>query len=132
MYTTPEHFAARISQIHAEVYGASPSLALADLDAAQAEIDGRLARRYAVPLTAPGAVALAAEWQLVLAARLAYMQTASSSLPEKLKGRLEEVYKQLDAAAAGDLRLPGATETAEFGTVSIDCDPPQFGRNMGY
>lgn len=132
MYTTLELFEARLGPVYAEVYGAATPRAIADLDAAQAEIDGWLAKRYAVPLTASGAVALAAEWQLVLASEIAYLATASSKMPEKLADRVKLVRERLAAAAAGDFRLPGAAETAEFGAVSIECDPPQFGRNMGY
>lgn len=134
MYTTLEAFERRLGRAYCEIYATDAPRALADLATAQAEIDGKLARRYAVPLTGQVAASLAAEWQLVLASELAFGNTASGDLPAKLQKRIDEVRKQLEAAASGDMLLPGAAESAETGATFIASDPPVFGRkNMkGY
>lgn len=129
MYATLEAFERRLGRAYGEIYGTDAPRALADLASAQAKVDGRLARRYAVPVTGAGAVALAAEWQLVLACELAYFNAVAGTLPDKLQKQIDRVYQELEDAASGDLRLPGAAESTDQGAVSVDCDPPVFGRD---
>lgn len=129
MYTTLEAFERRLGRDYCEIYRTDATRALADLSTAQAEIDGKLSRRYAVPLTGEVARNLAAEWQLVLASEIAYGNSAASDLPAKLQKRIDEVRKQMEAAASGDMLLPGAEESSETGATCIASDPPHFRRS---
>ena len=81
MYTTLEAFERRLGRAYCEIYATDAPRALADLATAQAEIDGKLARRYAVPLTGQVAGSLAAEWQLVLASELAFGSSSRRPRP---------------------------------------------------
>lgn len=132
MYATLDRYKRRLAGVYGGIYGSGPEAdadAADDLAAAAAEIDGKLAARYVVPLT--GATELAAAWQLTLAEELAYGRSAAPEFPGKLKDRSAEVRRQLEAAVAGKLQLPGAAVAAAGGgTATVEAAAPLFTRDQ--
>lgn len=137
MYATPADLAAVLGSSHAAIYGSDASAAAAkaneDLAAAAAEIDGHLARRYAVPVTAPSALPLLKDWNLVLAQERAFARAhAQPDFSEKLKRRCDEVRKCLREAAEGTFALAAGLAEPEgasaTGMAFVEAAPPLFGR----
>jgi len=118
MYADIDALKARLGDVYFGIYGAADSEAGDDLAAAAAEIDGRLAARYQVPVK---------NWNLTLAEELAYSRGCALELSPKLQKRIEEVRKQLAEAAAGSLKL-AAAENATADYVAIDIQEPVFTR----
>ena len=132
MYAAVEDFEERLGKSFAAIYRGDSEPPAADLTAASAEIDGYLAGRYAVPVTAPEAQTLLNDWCLTLAEERAYARTGGSTIPEKVTRRVDVVRKLLRDAASGAFRLPAEAPESEagFGAALIaECDPPVFGRS---
>jgi phage gp36-like protein len=136
-YATAAELSSRLRRAYAALYGddetgvVDESLMTADLDAASAEIDGAIAARYAVPVTADGALALLKAWTLTLAEELAYSRSGGADLPEKVKAMTKNVREQLSRIADGKFRLPAdpAESTGGAGSaVLIKRDRPVMTR----
>ena len=127
-YATLEALQSRLRGVYDGIYGdeTADADAAADLAAAAARIDGRIACRYAVPVVSPPA--LLAEWQLVLACEIAYSRAAAPTMPDKLQRRIDQVYAEIDRAAAGTLALPGAVESERAGAAMVAIEEPSFTR----
>lgn len=125
MYADLDALRARLGDVYVGIYGAADSEASDDLAAAAAEIDGRLAARYQVPVADPPGILK--NWNLTLAEELAYSRGVSGEFPAKLQKRVDEVRKQLADAAAGTLKL-AAAETSTGSYVAIDIQEPVFTR----
>lgn len=131
MYATVEQLKTRLGNAYAEFY-ADDVEAAADLAAASAEIDGVMAARYIVPVTADAALAMLANWNLTLAEEMAWGDPdAGDKIPEKIARRIDRVRKLLDRVPDGDFTLPGATETTygNGGVALIDIAEPVFTRD---
>lgn len=103
----------------------------ADIAAAEAEIDGALAQRYAVPVTS-GNAELLKQWTLTLVEDLAYGAVPGREVPKNVAARVEVVRKQLAAAAEGKFSL-GTTaapteKTAVTDAVIVEANTPEFTR----
>ena len=67
----------------------------ADLESAEAEIDGAIASRYRLPVAGKRTLSLLRDWTLTLAEERAYARAAGSSFAEKVRLRVEQVRKYL-------------------------------------
>ncbi len=123
-----------------EIYGKSElpdfsdlSIALDDLLAAAAEIDGAIAARYRLPVTGERSLALLKDWCLTLAEERAFARPAGESFTEKVKTRVAQVRQYLDKIRDDAFRLPDAEEnrsgTGAGGVAIVQCDEPVFGRD---
>jgi phage gp36-like protein len=105
----------------------------ADIAAAEAEVDGHLAQRYAVPVTAAGALPLLKHWALTLLEDLAYGAIPGREVPKHITARVEAVRKQLASAAEGKLSLGAATvpdeRPAAAENLLVDGAAPEFQRS---
>ena len=114
--------------------GEDRSDAIADLQAAAAEIDGALIMRYTLPVTGPLSLALLKDWCLTLAEERAYARPVGGDFTEKVKRRTDQVRKYLDMLRAGQYLLPDAVEKGSSGSTGkiaiVQCDPPRFTRNQ--
>lgn len=130
MYATVDHLKKRLGDNFAGLYPSEDDAA-EDLAAAAAEIDGRLASRYVVPVSAPASLPLLKSWNLTLAEELGYARAVGGEYSDKVKSRLEQTRKLLDQAAKGEMLLPGAVETAAgVGSAAIiDGPEPVFTRD---
>jgi phage gp36-like protein len=101
-----------------------------DIEAAEAEANGYLAVRYAVPVTA--GLALVKNWCLTLVEELAYSRAPSEALPAKITDRVAAVRKALADVAAGRLTLgadPAPSEkTAGADAIVVSGPDPEFTR----
>lgn len=130
MYASTANLEERLGKSFAAIYRDDPEPPAADLAAAAAEVDGYLAGRYTVPVTAEGAQTLLNDWTLTLAEERAYAR--GSAIPEKVTRRVDIVRKLLRDASSGTFRLPAEAPESEtgFGAALIaECDPPVFGRD---
>lgn len=124
-YITAVDLANRLRRNYATLYTALDGTAVdtdlveADIAAAEAEIDGYLAQRYTVPVTATGALPLCKHWALTLAEDLAYGAVPGREPPKNVAARVEQVRKQLAAAADGRFSL-GAAEVPAERTAAAD------------
>ena len=103
-----------------------------DLAESSAEIDGYIAKRYAVPVTAPGAVILLRAWELDLAVERAYLRPGGSEIPEKYKTRAATVRQNLRDIAKGSMVLPAdalENENSAGGSVFVTGNEPEFTRD---
>ena len=124
MYATPAAMEKRMKREYAAIYAddagvAQEQLVLDDLAAAAAEIDGRLAVRYAVPVIASGALLLLENWNIILAMELGYTRSEGVEIPEKIKNLADNVRKQLKAVTDGSLKLPAAPAENSSGAGSV-------------
>ena len=116
------------SSVFDEIYP-SGEAAQEDLADAQAEVDGCLARRYCIPVTAAQSLPLLKGWTLTLCEERAYSRAAGSCYAEKVAVRAVLVRKYLAEAAAGTFFLPGAGENPAPAPISlIASDEPVFTR----
>lgn len=112
------------------LYENSEESALADLDAAQSEIDATLSARYSTPISERSAQAILKNWTLTLAEELTYSRAVGGAESDKLAKRVESVRANLREAAAGKLRIGLAEPAAEApgGASIMQCDTPMFTR----
>lgn len=138
-YASAEEFRQRIGGgVFDEIYDVSDQSDLSDrsditddLESADAEIDGAIASRYALPVTGERSLALLKDWNLTLAEERAYARPAGGDFTEKIKRRVDQVRKYLDMIRADQFRLPDAPEnTASSGSsiALIRRDEPIFDR----
>ena len=116
--------------VFAELYPAGIA-ASDDLASAAAEIDGVLGSRYAVPVTAPGALELLKDWNLTLAEERAYARSAGAAFSDKIKERVAQVRKYLEMVAADRFLLSGCTAGNSGGLpdyIVVAADEPNFTR----
>ena len=130
MYASPADLQARLGgSIFGEIYS-SPQNAENDLAEAQAEIDGCIARRYRIPVTAPESLELLKGWTLTLCEERSFSRAAGSCYAEKVAARIAQVRKYLAEIMAGDFSLPGAEENPSGAISMIARDEPLFTRNQ--
>ena len=106
--------------------------AQADLDAAEAEIDGMIGTRYAVPVLSGAALPLLKAWTVTLAEELAWSRSGKSELPKNVAQRAETVRKNLSLVASGRMLLQTAVQDESSGggsVVGIAGNDPVFGRD---
>lgn len=132
MYAGINDLKTRLGASYGRIYGTASSEAEADLICAAAEIDGFLANRYLVPVTAPASMPLLKNWHITLAEELAFSRAGGSSIPEKISDRAKAVRQQLEKTASGLFRLPGALETGsgKGSAAFVDIDKPVFRRDQ--
>ena len=134
MYTTVEKFEKKLKREYASIYAddegvVDEELVNDDLEAAATAIDGRIAVRYAVPVTAEGSLALLDSWNLILAMELAYLRPEGAVIPEKISKMADNVRTQLDAVAKGTGKLPGAaaeSASGAGGAAILSASEPRF------
>jgi phage gp36-like protein len=107
--------------------GVDSAVAALAIHDATAEIDGYLARRYTLPLTAPGA-------NLVrIACDIARYRLYEDAAPDTVRQRYEQAIRYLERVAGGglDLGLPEESQSPAGGTPEavFTADTPVFGRN---
>lgn len=104
-----------------------------DLESAAAEIDGAIALRYMLPVTAERSAALLTDWTLTLAEERAYARCGGSAYPDMLKERVAQVRRYLDMIREDRFKLPDAAEkggsSGAGGIALVKCDAPVFGRD---
>jgi phage gp36-like protein len=93
---------------------------------AEAEVEGYLAARYAVPITGtvPGNIAEAC---VVLACRRLYVRRGR--LPEAFQVVVEDTMKLLMAIAKGDLLIDTPEKTSPSGEILVDYQERKFTRD---
>lgn len=104
----------------------------ADIEAAEAEIDSELAKRYVVPVTDATAVKLCKAWGLTILEEYAYGVVPGRDLPKHVTERAQTARKQMARAGSGELSLGAATVPTER-TAATDCiivagETPEFTR----
>ena len=127
----------RLSDLYGNIYrrldgSAMTEEAQADLDAAEAEIDGIVGTRYAVPVESGAALPLLKAWAVTLAEELAWSRSGKGDLPKNVQTRAETVRANLRLIAAGKMLLPGASQNESSGggsVVAIAGNDPVFGRD---
>ena len=127
----------RLSDLYGNLYcrldgTAMTEEAQADLDAAEAEIDGLIGTRYAVPVESGAALPLLKAWTVTLAEELAWSRAGKSELPKNVTQRAETVRKNLTLIASGKMLLQAAAQDESSGggsVVGISGNTPVFGRD---
>ena len=127
----------RLSDLYSNLYcrldgSAMNDEAQADLDAAEAEIDGIIGTRYAVPVESGAAIPLLKAWTVTLAEELAWSRSGKSELPKNVSDRAATVRKNLASIASGKMLLPAAVQDETSGggsVVGISGNTPVFGRD---
>jgi len=103
-----------------------------DIAGAEAEIDGYVATRYAVPVTGD-AVALLKDLALALAEERAYRRAPNLDMPGKIADAAKTARAQLRDIAAGRMSLGAATvpdeRSAATGAMVIDAETPEYTRD---
>lgn len=129
-YATAEQLKARLGGgIFDEIYGETdPAEAAADLESAEAEIDGAIASRYRLPVNGRRTLPLLRDWTLTLAEERAYARAAGSGFAEKVRLRVEQVRKYLEMIRSGTFLLPDADERRDASVAFASCREPVFGR----
>lgn len=130
-YATTEDFESSLGGQFQAIYRNNRELAAHDLTLASAEIDGYLAKRYTVPVTAAGAVDLLKDFAIGLAAPKAFFRAAGSAVPEKVRLRAEEIRKMLRDYSTGAALLAADTapqEKGPSGSIRIVCERRRFSR----
>lgn len=129
-YATAEQLRARLGGgIFDEIYGETdPAEAAADLESAEAEIDGAIASRYRLPVNGRRTLPLLRDWTLTLAEERAYARAAGSGFAEKVRLRVEQVRKYLEMIRSGTFLLPDADERRDASVAFASCREPVFGR----
>ena len=100
-----------------------------DLAEAQAEVDGNVGVRYALPLAGNASLALVKGWTLTLTEERAFSRSAGSQYAEKVKLRVDQVRKYLELVRVGDFKLPGEPEKSGGSAAFAAIRPPVFGRD---
>ena len=127
----------RLSDLYGNLYRKLDGTAMteeaqADLDAAEAEIDGLIGTRYAVPVESGAALPLLKAWTVTLAEELAWSRSGKSELPKNVTQRAETVRKNLTLIASGKMLLQAAAQDESSGggsVVGIAGNTPVFGRD---
>lgn len=127
----------RLSDLYENLYRKLDGTAMteeaqADLDAAEAEIDGLIGTRYAVPVESGAALPLLKAWTVTLAEELAWSRSGKSELPKNVTQRAETVRKNLTLIASGKMLLQAAAQDENSGggsVVGISGNTPVFGRD---
>ena len=127
----------RLSDLYGNLYRKLDGTAMteeaqADLDAAEAEIDGLIGTRYAVPVESGAALPLLKAWTVTLAEELAWSRSGKSELPKNVTQRAETVRKNLTLIASGKMLLQAAAQDESSGggsVVGISGNDPVFGRD---
>ncbi len=129
MYASVQELEARLgSSVFREIYP-DPAAARYDLNDAQAEINGAVAVRYALPVTGPASLALLKSWNLTLAEERACARSAGSQFPEKIRIRAELIRARLDEIRKDLFRLPDAEEQTQSAVSFLSMETPVFSRN---
>ena len=140
MYATTDDLKDRLKSFFDQLYadeeaegGVSLEDAAADLEAAQAEVDGSAGVRYTVPVTATAALPLVKNWTLTITEELAWRRSAQGTTPENVKDRVKEVRRQLERLAKREVVLQGAAELSGSasvgGCVIVSAETPLFTRS---
>ena len=127
----------RLSDLYGNLYRKLDGTAMteeaqADLDAAEAEIDGLIGTRYAVPVQSGAALPLLKAWTVTLAEELAWSRSGKNELPKNVTQRAETVRKNLTLIASGKMLLQAAAQDESSGggsVVGISGNTPVFGRD---
>ena len=131
-YATNEDLRQRLGEAkYKSIYRDDASNADDDLAESEAEVNGYLAKRYAVPVTAPDALILLRAWTLDLAEERAYGRAGGSELPEKIKNRAAGVRQSLRDIAKGLMMLPAAAAENPHtagGSAFVTGNDPEFTR----
>lgn len=131
MYAAVEDLAARLGTVFAATYGDDPAAAVSDIDSAAAEINGAIAARYRVPVTAPAALPLLKDWTLTLAEERTYSRCAGPDYSDKVKRRVDQVRKYLEMIRADQFRLQAEENrpAAGGGVALVQSEPPVMTRD---
>ncbi len=134
-YATANELIQRLGSLYCDLYADSDGRlqlleAAADIAAASAEIDGRIGKRYEIPVSATASGELLKHWALTLAEELAWSRSGKSETPENVRLRAAEVRRMLDLAAEGTMVLPGAAAASgtDGGALLIEGEEPVFRR----
>jgi phage gp36-like protein len=132
-YITSQQAKDRLARQYTSLYtvGSSvdESLITDDIAAAEAEVNGYLARRYAVPVTA--ALDLVSDWCLTLVEYRAYRRAPGAEIPAKIKDAAAVVRKALADIAASNMDLPGVAEDTSDtsgGFITAEANTPEMTR----
>lgn len=128
VYASEQDLKDRLGSLFAEIYPDS-AFALLDLQDAQAEIDGVLSLFYLTPVIAEQALPLLKSWTLTLTEERAFVRTAGSRFPEKLKKRVEQVRQRLDEIRNEQFSIPGAEKSSDSQVSFLEMDTPVFTRD---
>ncbi len=128
-YATIEDLKKRLGVVFEEIYESDDSAAEEDLQGAAAEIDGALACRYHVPVTAPETLPLLKDWNLTLAEERTYSRAAGSLYTEKIKRRVDLVRNYLEMIRLSRFSLTGAEENTSESAFLVDIAEPVFSRD---
>ncbi|MBO5220007.1 MAG: DUF1320 family protein [Clostridia bacterium] len=110
MYADADELRSRIgASVFEEIYPDGTD-AVTDLTGAEAEINGCVGRRYAIPVMAAASLALLKDWTLTLAEERAYARAAGAEYSEKVSSRVAQVRKYLEEIRSGLFLLPDAAE----------------------
>ena len=132
-YATIEDLEQRLGEPkYKSIYRDDTAKAGDDLAESGAELNGYLAKRYAVPVTAPDALLLLRAWELDLAVERAYLRPGGSEIPEKYKTRAATVRQNLRDIAKGSMVLPAdalENQNSAGGSVFVTGNDPEFTRD---
>lgn len=136
-YANCDDLRLRLGPVFRDLYAEDDTVPRADLDAAAGEIDGMIAVRFVVPVTAEESERLLKSWNVTLAEELAWARSGKNETPQNVQDRVKQVRALLQKVCTGEMLLPGAEQSGSSGggnVVCIDGDEPIFGRrNMkGY
>jgi phage gp36-like protein len=131
-YASAADLADRLGSKFQAIYRDDANAPAQDLADAAAEIDGYLAKRYLVPVTAADAALLLRTWTLDLAVERAFLRSGGSEIPEKFRTRAATVRQNLRDIAKGTMVLPAdAAESGQSagGSVLVVGNEPEFTRD---
>lgn len=128
MYADADELRSRIGEIVFDEIYSEEAAALNDLTDAEAEINGCIGRRYAVPVTAAASLPLLKGWTLTLAEERAYARAAGAEYSGKVSSRAAQVRKYLEEIRSGLFLLPDAAENGTNVFTLHQSDPEVFGR----
>ena len=132
-YATIEDLEQRLGEAkYKSIYRDDTEKPFDDLAESGAELNGYLAKRYAVPVTAPDALILLRAWELDLAVERAYLRPGCSEIPEKYKTRAATVRQNLRDIAKGSMVLPAdalENQNSAGGSVFVTGNVPEFTRD---
>lgn len=129
MYADADELQSRLgTSVFEEIYPDETDAAT-DLADAEAEINGCIGRRYAIPVTAAASLPLLKGWTLTLAEERAYARAAGADYSEKVSSRVAQVRKYLEEIRSGLFLLPDATENGANVFTLHQSDPEVFGRD---
>ena len=127
-YLTAAAIERRLMSSFAQLYAlpADQTVLEEDMAAVEAVVESYVGRRYAVPVTAPKALALD------LAEESAWQRGQSDEIPTKVKESADTARKQLAEIAAGRIALVDAAESnaAGAGAMLVSANDPQFTRDQ--